>query len=474
MGLICSSNTKQPTFNEKELPTFSHNPNKIIKEYRMEDCIAYLGPYYSVYKCTHLKTGRMFALRKHMLSAKSEKTLLYELSLSQGLNHPSAIKVVEYFKTDLSLFIINELFDGKNLPQYVIDAPKFEEPEIVNIIRQLLAFVDYLHERQIINRNLTPANLMYNGQIVKVINFNKAVRFKHGQRFSESASGIHYRAPEMIKGKYNSRVDVWAVGIIAAILLTGKPPFDGTNDNGISQEILNKEITEELFKDHDLSQEALDFLKLILTKSKSKRPKARELLEHPWIKSLKPRGSNLKLNAEMVQNLKDFNFNDKFQKAIYAFLVSRIANEEEKNKALKEFIKLDANGDGLLSKEEIITGLKTLSIPVDEKEASRLFTNIDRKNAGVIEYKDFLEAFVDRRDILQEDNLLSCFDLLDTNKVGGLTLEDLRKVFGDSVEDEYIKKKFRKYAKGNYINKEKFLKMLKDVTANSKEVRRRK
>ena len=468
MGAICTSSLTKPAFDEKTLPYFVKNPNRITNEYRVEDLIAYVSPYYSVYKCTHIKTKRLFAMRKHLLGAKSNNDLLYELSLNNSISHPSAIKIIEYFKTDNCLFVINEFFDGKNLPEYVLDIPKFEEHEVVSIIRQLLTFVNYLHEKQIIHRNLTPGNLMYNGTVIKVINFNRAVRFKHGQRFSERMSSSHFQAPEMIKGKYNSKVDVWAVGITAFILLIGKPPFDGSCSDHIASEILTKEITDDVAKGYDVSADALDFLKLILTKSKTKRPKADELLKHPWVKGSMARPSNLKLNDAMIQNLKAYAFNDKFQKAIYSFLVSRMVNEEEKALALKEFQKLDSNSNGLLSKEEIIKGLQNTVTSVSESDAVDIFNKLDRRQAGVIEYTEFLEAFVDREAMLQEENLSACFDLLDTNRTGVLMLRDLEKVFGDTIDSQYIQKKFKKYAKGIYIDKGKFMAMLKEISTSPK------
>ena len=466
MGVPCSNPQSQASFKESELPAFMENNKKLIDEYRVGSCIAYINKLYTVHTCTHLKTGRIFALRKHRLNIDNSKLLLKELELYRDLNHPSAIKIMEYFKSENSLFIVSEFFEGKNLPAYILGATKFDELDIIHIVKQLLGLAAYLHKKRIINRNLTITNVMYDGQLVKVTNFHKATRFKPGQMLSEIVSETPYQAPEMLKKKYNSKVDIWAIGVITFALLTGDLPFYNPEGKDTENQILTKEITKNSFKDFNLSENAFDFVRLSLAKNQNKRPSAEQLLDHPWIKGGDVNNSNLKLNLKMVQNLNSYNFNDSFQRAIFLFIVSWAAKDEDKALALKEFQKLNTSNTGLLTKEELIAGLQALPDPISETEANGMFEMLDWKKTGFVEYHDFLEMYADKRILLQEDNLLHYFDILDSNKNGSIMLHDLKKVFGDHVERKSIEKKFNKYAKGNSIDRSKFIAMLKSLKAN--------
>lgn len=94
-----------------------------------------------------------------------------------------------------------------------------------------------------------------------------------------------YMAPEIIREeKYNEKVDIWSVGIVTYILLSGRPPFNGKVKQDIFNSILQNEVnfdTCPIFQ--KVSEEAKDFIKLALTKDMNKRPSAKVLLEHDWI-----------------------------------------------------------------------------------------------------------------------------------------------------------------------------------------------
>lgn len=94
-----------------------------------------------------------------------------------------------------------------------------------------------------------------------------------------------YMAPEICKElNYNEKVDVWAVGIVTHILLTGCPPFYGKTKPDIQQAIQTK-IPGFGRVEAKLSQKAKDFCLLALAKDPNERPSIAELLEHPFITS---------------------------------------------------------------------------------------------------------------------------------------------------------------------------------------------
>lgn len=455
----CSNNYKT-----NKLPNISENQQNIIKEYRIESLIAQVNSNCSLYLCRHLVTEQKFVLRKYT-SARFGNNVLQDLDIYEDLMHPSTMKVIEYFKANQMVFFITEYFEGQPLSTYLNDSVKIEEDQIVKIVKQLLTAVNYLKGKKIVNRNITLSNVMYDGNFIKLTNFHRATRYKSGDRLKEMVSGIYYRAPEMIKKRYNSRVDVWAVGVIMYILFTGKPPFDGIKESDIANNILEREVDIEAVKETGASANACDFLSQIFIKNKNKRPKADKLLEHPWITTAKRRMSEFKLGHQFVENIRTFNFKSEFQIAIYTFLVTNLATEYERQIAAKEFQKLDVNNNGLLTKNEIIKGLKRMSITITDGEALSIFNKMDRHNTGIVEYEEFLATFIDREKFMEEENLKLCFDFIDTKKSGAVTLKNLERIFGEMTQTIYVKTMFAKYAKNSYMNKNGFIRMLRQCSS---------
>ena len=387
-----------------------------------------------------------------------------EIAIYEEVQHPYAMKVIEYFKTKQTIFIVVEYFEGKLLTDYLMEFPNIEEDEIIEITKQLLTLANYLHGKKIVNRNITLRNIMYNGDYIKITNFHRARKYKSGERLNDILSGVFYRAPEMIKRRYNSRVDVWAIGVVTYILLTGESPFEGSTEKELHKNILETGVDLEKVKDNGASDLARDFITQIFTKSKNKRPKADMLLQHPWICSPEGRISKFKIGNQFLENLRTFHFKSEFQKAIYSFLVTKLASEYDRQVTAREFQKLDTDNNGVLTKSEIVGGLKRMSISVTDNEALNIFDKMDAHKKGVIEYNDFLEAFIDRKKFMEEENLRMCYDFIDTSKSNSIMLKDLEKIFGEMTKTNYVKSMFNKYAKKGFINKESFIKMLRNIS----------
>jgi calcium-dependent protein kinase len=120
------------------------------------------------------------------------------------------------------------------------------------IIRQILSAVVYCHENRIVHRDLKPENLLleYNnktfeeGNIVKVIDFGTSVEhLDPSEKLKARLGTAYYIAPEVLKGEYDEKCDVWSCGVILYIFLCGYPPFNGENDQLIFQRIKQGKFT---------------------------------------------------------------------------------------------------------------------------------------------------------------------------------------------------------------------------------------
>lgn len=120
---------------------------------------------------------------------------------------------------------------------------------------------------------------------IKISDFGFSCFCDPKEGLTSNIGTVSHMAPELQKSQvYNTKVDVWAVGVMAHTLISGKKPFPGINDHEIKMLICDYDF-ELKFQDwKNISENAKDFVLKALTKDYTIRPSASDLLEHPWIK----------------------------------------------------------------------------------------------------------------------------------------------------------------------------------------------
>ena len=315
-------------------------------------------------------------------------------------------------------------------------------------MKQIFSAVDFCHEKKIIHRDLKPENVLIESEeeakkeffTVKLIDFGTSDKMKKGQKLNEQVGTPYYTAPEVIKNNYNEKCDLWSCGVIMYLMLCGKQPFEGDNDEEIYDKIRKCNIN---FLDEEwdiISNDAKDLIKKLLIKDPNKRYSAKEALAHPWIIKNK---NIVKIDndkfAEIVKNLRNYSARLKLQQSTLAYIVHNLVNKDDCDYLRLVFIFLDDNGDGKLTKSELINGLTILLEKSEaEKEVNRLFEIIDVDRNGFIEYEEFLRAGLDKSKILTENNLDTAFKLYDINKRGKINAKELGNILGsgdDNIEE---------------------------------------
>ena len=138
---------------------------------------------------------------------------------------------------------------------------------------------------------------------------------------------------------------------------------------------------------NSLSAEAQELISFMLTYDNNDRPSAKECLEHKWIKDLAPNDKlNSKSNQQIFQNLKNFTAVKKLEEATFSYIVNFLVDKDEMNELKSTFLKLDANNDGTLTKQEIVDGYAAVFGPGSIAQVDLIFKNIDKDQSGLISY----------------------------------------------------------------------------------------
>jgi len=245
-----------------------------------------------VVECIDKISKKHYAL-KIMPRSKNVNETLYtrEREIMQLLNHTNIIRFKESFIDSENFYIVSELCSGGELFDRIVDntnpITERRASELVNIMLQAIG---YCHGKQVVHRDLKPENFVFKtvhprSEMV-LIDFGCARTVDDDTEYKELYGTPYYLPPESAAGDRYIRTgrvlkssDVWSVGIIAYVLMTGSPPFDGKSNTEIFKRIVQQPL---LFpKEVRLSKSLMDFIRLMLKKSPKHRIKVDAALRHP-------------------------------------------------------------------------------------------------------------------------------------------------------------------------------------------------
>jgi calcium-dependent protein kinase len=220
------------------------------------------------------------------------------------------------------------------------------------------------------------------------------------------------------------------------LLLCGRPPFHGRDDREVLAKVRKGNLA---FIDREwrhISMDARDLVEQLMRRNPRERITAEAALNHDWIKHKAPRATGVALKQGFVDKLSNFRSHCRLKKAALQ-IIARELNDAQLGQLRAAFVKLDTNGDGLLSLAELREGLTAAGLSsAGTEDLQEIMDGIDTDGSGVIEYSEFLAATLDRRRYLQEDVLKIAFDTFDIDRDGHITKEELRKVLNEDVDAE--------------------------------------
>ena len=330
------------------------------------------GGYGQVYEVKNRKSGDILSCK--YLSKKNFKNIEKferEINILIKTDHPNIIKIYELYESDSDFYLVMEKCKGGELFDRIIEHIKhknmYSEKDAAIILRQVMAAIEYCHNNGICHRDLKPENLLYlndgpeQDNPIKVIDFGLSQFVTPDKKFTEKVGSIYYFSPEILKGNYTEKCDIWSSGVILYLLLSGEPPFNGPNNSSIYKKISKMKFTYPEEKWNSISDEAKDLINHMIA-PENERYSASQVLQHPWFKkayeSLEPVTF---LKKEYEDDLLALNLEKKNQlkKMILLHIASRLDENEVENlkKSLEDF---DKCKEGKITYEELKQGLVQL------------------------------------------------------------------------------------------------------------------
>ena len=400
----------------KEKPLGGGNFGTVRKAYRREE----------------KNKRKYFAIKsisKKNLNEKDFEGLVKEVDIISSLDHPNIIKFYETYHDKFYFHLVMELCKGKDSFNQIVIVEKCEEKKVVSLITKVLLAIAHCHSRGITHRDLKPENILYENDEpdaeIKIIDFGLSSKYAKDEKMHSVLGTPYYVAPEVLKGNYNEKCDVWSIGAMTYLLLCGQYPFNGNSDKEIFDNILNSKVNFNSPRWNKISDNAKSFVKLCLKKNPDKRPSAIKALDHPWfINVLNETHRVQNLRADILLNIKNFKIKEKFKQMIMKYLLNSM-DEEELKIYKSAFFAIDFFHNGCVEQPELKKAFELKHIPITNEEINHLYTILDQNLKGAIDYTEFLMAGVNQKNLFTTEKLTKAFNYFDINKSGFIENSDL-------------------------------------------------
>ncbi|XP_051518708.1 myosin light chain kinase 2, skeletal/cardiac muscle isoform X1 [Myxocyprinus asiaticus] len=265
------------------------------------------GRFGKVHKCTENKTGmRLAAKIIYTRNARERDMALNEVQVMNQLSHPNVLQLYEAFEVKNQVVLILEYLEGGELFERIVDEScPLTEVDAMVFVKQICEGVQYMHQMYVLHLDLKPENILLvnrSSSQVKIIDFGLARRYKPREKLKVSFGTPEFLAPEVVNFDFVSfPTDMWTLGVVTYMLLSGLSPFLGDDDSQTLNNVLmgNWYFDEDAFE--HVSAEARDFVTNLLIRERSGRLSAAQCLKHPWLNNIfeKAKSANIVLKSQV-------------------------------------------------------------------------------------------------------------------------------------------------------------------------------
>lgn len=222
------------------------------------------------------------------MTVDERKSLTNEVDVLKSLrNHPNIITLIKAYDEPGSVYLVLEKMEGGELFDRIVKKTSYNEMEARDTCKILFEALDFIHRHNYAHRDLKPENLLLvsndSDSKVKISDFGFAKKCRGPESLRTHCGTPSYMAPEIVeRNNYDTRADMWSLGVIVFILLGGYPPFSGRDTMLFAKIKRGDWHFNEKYWDN-VSDSAKDLIQQLLTVKPSMRLTSNKAIEHPWL-----------------------------------------------------------------------------------------------------------------------------------------------------------------------------------------------
>ncbi|KAK6766373.1 hypothetical protein RB195_025963 [Necator americanus] len=260
------------------------------------------GNFATVRLAKHEIAKTKVALKVVNRAALDEENLIRlerEMRILTRINHPHIVKLYEIMRTETTIYIVTEYCSGGELFEILIERGRTAEDEARRWFGQTASAVAYLHHKGIVHRDLKAENILLDkSSNIKIIDFGFSNTQAPSQLLRTWCGSPPYAAPELLLGKeYDGlKADIWSLGVILYILVTGGFPFPGDNVENLKRAVLSCQMKIPYW----VSVECADLIKKMLVFNPFKRCNINSVMQHRWLTNCQSAKTHLLVKNSML------------------------------------------------------------------------------------------------------------------------------------------------------------------------------
>lgn len=249
------------------------------------------GKFGQVFRLSHKETGDVCAGKFYRVrGSKDRAAARREMELMNGLHHPKLVQCLAAYDSRAQTVMVMEYIAGGELFERIVD-DSFEhtEPTSSRYMQQILEGMQFVHRLGIVHLDLKPENIVCvndTGTQIKLIDFGLARKLEPGKPLMVMHGTPEFVAPEVVNFEpVGLETDMWSIGVICFILLSGESPFQGNSDAETLALVTAAKYDFDPESFEDISAQAKEFISSLLKKDRRCRLSCDEGLAHPWMAS---------------------------------------------------------------------------------------------------------------------------------------------------------------------------------------------
>ena len=463
----------------------------------------------AVSRRTHVRHA-IKTLNIQQMGVEGMEELRREVSAMRRLDHPNIVRLFETYEDHErgQIIMVLELCSGGELVNKLMEQPQnrgLSERDAAGLITKMLSALLHCHQHDVVHRDIKLDNFVYESTAqdaeLKLIDFGLSHVAARGRGEVETMTGrvgtLSYMAPEvLLRRPYTAACDMWSLGVVAFILLSGRRPFHCRDREEKIQRILS---TEPSFGTSwaTASAQAIDFVRRLLVKEPELRMTAQEAMKHEWIlkskadsvgKELRNPMAAIAHNSHVLRSMQAFSGASMMHKvsisqarapcplpvphalclhplglpgvpcqSLTPSASSQVALEllafatpsTEVDDMRRVFYAIDTDGSGTISRDEFDAAMGAHP-ELNSQTLKSLFDTLDFAKKGELGYNEFLAATLGGSQKLQnldEDTVRNVFQMIDRDSDGIVTRDDLMQCLGANTSEEELDVMFAQLGK---------------------------